>query len=109
MPLTVVVPVVVPALVMLPVLAMVGALSVTTETPVLFSAMFVTVLAILVFAAKPGMWNLAKQMFAASVSPSLEQFLGMELLVGPQLSQTDDHAEGRTAFGEKRKPRFTGR
>ena len=52
---------------------------------------------------------MAKQMFAASVSPSLEQFLELELLVGPQLSQTDDHAEGRTAFGEKRKPRFTGR
>ena len=28
---------------------------------------------------------MAKQMFAASVSPSLEQFLEMELLVGPQL------------------------
>jgi 2-(1,2-epoxy-1,2-dihydrophenyl)acetyl-CoA isomerase len=62
------------------------------------------------YAEGPGLaLAMAKQMFAASVSPSLEQFLEMELLVGPQLSQTDDHAEGRTAFGEKRKPRFTGR
>jgi len=52
---------------------------------------------------------MAKQMFAASVSPSLEQFLEMELLVGPQLSQTSDHAEGTAAFKEKRKPQFTGR
>jgi 2-(1,2-epoxy-1,2-dihydrophenyl)acetyl-CoA isomerase len=52
---------------------------------------------------------MAKQLFAASVSPSLEQYLEMELLVGPQLSQTSDHAEGTAAFMEKRKPRFTGR
>jgi 2-(1,2-epoxy-1,2-dihydrophenyl)acetyl-CoA isomerase len=62
------------------------------------------------YADGPGLaLAMAKQMFAASVSPSLEQFLEMELLVGPQLSQTADHAEGRAAFGEKRKPRFTGR
>jgi 2-(1,2-epoxy-1,2-dihydrophenyl)acetyl-CoA isomerase len=61
------------------------------------------------FAEGPGLaLAMAKQMFAASVSPSLAQFLEMELLVGPQLSQTDDHAEGRSAFGEKRKPRFSG-
>ncbi len=52
---------------------------------------------------------MAKQLFAASVSPRLEDFLAQELLVGPQLLQTADHAEGRTAFQEKRKPRFTGR
>jgi 2-(1,2-epoxy-1,2-dihydrophenyl)acetyl-CoA isomerase len=52
---------------------------------------------------------MAKQMFAASVAPSLEQFLEMELLVGPQLSQTGDHAEGTAAFKEKRKPVFKGR
>lgn len=52
---------------------------------------------------------MAKQLFAASVAPSLAQFLEMELLVGPQLSQTADHAEGRAAFQEKRKPRFSGR
>ena len=62
------------------------------------------------YAEGPGLaLAMAKQMFAASVSPSLEQFLELELLVGPQLSQTEDHAEGRAAFGQKRKPRFTGR
>lgn len=62
------------------------------------------------YAQGPGLaLAMAKQMFAASVAPSLEQFLEMELLVGPQLSQTADHAEGRAAFQEKRKPRFTGR
>lgn len=52
---------------------------------------------------------MAKQLFAASVAPSLAQFLEVELLVGPQLSQTADHAEGRAAFGDKRPPRFNGR
>lgn len=62
------------------------------------------------YAEGPGLaLAMAKQMFAASVAPSLEQFLELELLVGPQLSQTTDHAEGRAAFAEKRKPKFTGR
>lgn len=52
--------------------------------------------------------TMAKQLFAHSVSPTLEQFLEMELLVGPQLSQTHDHAEGRAAFKERRMPQFTG-
>src|SRR5207244_13017807 len=41
--------------------------------------------------------GMAKQLFAACVTPSLEQFLEMELLVGPQLTQTSDHAEGTEA------------
>lgn len=52
---------------------------------------------------------MAKQLFAASVAPTLDQFLQAELLVGPQLLQTADHAEGKAAFQEKRQPRFTGR
>lgn len=62
------------------------------------------------YAEGPGLaLALAKQMFAASVSPSLEQFLEIELLMQPQLTQTRDHAEGRAAFKEKRKPVFDGR
>ncbi|ADV01011.1 enoyl-CoA hydratase [Alicycliphilus denitrificans] len=61
------------------------------------------------YAQGPGLaLTMAKQLFAHSIAPTLEQFLEMELLVGPQLSQTRDHAEGRTAFKEKRKPQFTG-
>lgn len=51
---------------------------------------------------------MAKQLFGAAVAPTLAAFLEQELLVGPQLTQTADHAEGRAAFQEKRKPRFTG-
>jgi 2-(1,2-epoxy-1,2-dihydrophenyl)acetyl-CoA isomerase len=52
---------------------------------------------------------MAKQMFASSVTPSLQQFLEIELLVQPALMQTSDHAEGTASFMEKRAPRFTGR
>jgi 2-(1,2-epoxy-1,2-dihydrophenyl)acetyl-CoA isomerase len=52
---------------------------------------------------------MAKQMFASSVAPSLEQFLEIELLVQPALMQSSDHAEGTASFKEKREPRFTGR
>jgi 2-(1,2-epoxy-1,2-dihydrophenyl)acetyl-CoA isomerase len=52
---------------------------------------------------------MAKQMFAACASPSLDQFLELEVLVQSQLMQTRDHAEGAAAFKEKRKPVFGGR
>jgi 2-(1,2-epoxy-1,2-dihydrophenyl)acetyl-CoA isomerase len=62
------------------------------------------------YAEGPGLaLAMAKQMFAASVSPSLEQFLETELLIQPQLMQTRDHAEGTAAFKDKRKPVFEGR
>ncbi len=52
---------------------------------------------------------MAKRMFDASVSPSLDQFLDTELLIQPQLKETHDHVEGRKAFMEKRPARFLGR
>lgn len=63
-----------------------------------------------VYAQGPGFaLALTKQMFAASVTPSLDQFLEQEKLMQPQLLQTHDHAEGTAAFRDKRKPVFTGR
>lgn len=53
--------------------------------------------------------TMAKQMFAASMAPSLEQFLDTEILMQPQLTQTSDYAEGTNAFKEKRKAVFVGR
>lgn len=52
---------------------------------------------------------MAKQMFAASMAPSLDQYLDMEILMQAQLTQTRDHAEGTNAFKEKRKAVFVGR
>ena len=53
--------------------------------------------------------GLSKKLFNISDGPSLEDYLEMESMVQPQLNQTTDHAEGVTAFKEKRKPKFTGR
>jgi 2-(1,2-epoxy-1,2-dihydrophenyl)acetyl-CoA isomerase len=52
---------------------------------------------------------MAKRMFEAASAPGLDQFLETELLIQPQLKETQDHAEGRRAFMEKRPPVFTGR
>jgi 2-(1,2-epoxy-1,2-dihydrophenyl)acetyl-CoA isomerase len=53
--------------------------------------------------------GMAKQMFAACVSPSLDQYLEMELLVQPQLMMSQDHLEATAAFKDKRAPAFSGR
>jgi 2-(1,2-epoxy-1,2-dihydrophenyl)acetyl-CoA isomerase len=53
--------------------------------------------------------GMAKQMFAACVSPSLDQYLDMELLVQPQLMMSQDHLEATAAFKDKRAPAFSGR
>ncbi len=52
---------------------------------------------------------MAKRMFEASSAPGLDQFLETELLIQPQLKLSNDHAEGKRAFLEKREPRFVGR
>ncbi|MGH7054381.1 MAG: enoyl-CoA hydratase/isomerase family protein [Stellaceae bacterium] len=52
--------------------------------------------------------GLAKMLCHAAGAPSLDDYLAIESLVQPQLHQTADNAEGRAAFREKRRPRFTG-
>jgi 2-(1,2-epoxy-1,2-dihydrophenyl)acetyl-CoA isomerase len=53
--------------------------------------------------------GLAKKLFHMATSVSLEDYLDMESLVQPQLSHMRDHQEGKAAFREKRKPKFSGR
>jgi 2-(1,2-epoxy-1,2-dihydrophenyl)acetyl-CoA isomerase len=53
--------------------------------------------------------GLAKKLFHAAVAPSLDQYLEIESFVQPQLHHTQDNAEGRAAFREKRRPNFIGR
>ena len=53
--------------------------------------------------------GLAKMLCNAAAAPSLDDYFTIESLVQPQLHQTADNAEGRAAFREKRKPKFTGR
>jgi 2-(1,2-epoxy-1,2-dihydrophenyl)acetyl-CoA isomerase len=52
---------------------------------------------------------LAKKMFQAMASPSLEQLLEMETLASGIARLTHDHKEGVAAFKEKRPPRFLGK
>ncbi len=55
------------------------------------------------------MLGLAKKLFHMAPSMSLDDYLEMEAMVQPQLNRTQDHAEGKAAFRERRKPRFIGR
>jgi 2-(1,2-epoxy-1,2-dihydrophenyl)acetyl-CoA isomerase len=52
---------------------------------------------------------LAKRMFHAMYSPTLEQLLELENLAVCGARITHDHKEGVAAFKEKRKPKFEGR
>lgn len=53
--------------------------------------------------------GVAKKMFQAMYTPSLEALLEMETLSQSLARLTDDHREGVAAFREKRKPKFVGR
>lgn len=53
--------------------------------------------------------TLAKRMFQAMYTPTLEQLLEMEILAVCGARLTHDHKEGVAAFREKRKPKFLGK
>jgi len=52
--------------------------------------------------------GLAKKMFAATCSPSLETVLEIESYAAGVARSSNDHREGVMAFREKRKPLFSG-
>lgn len=51
----------------------------------------------------------AKRLINHAEDASLDASLGMEADLQELAGRTEDHAEGVTAFGEKREPRFVGR
>lgn len=60
-------------------------------------------------AAGPGIsLGLAKRQADFAATMSFDQFLDAEHMMQPIASRTEDHAEGVTAFKEKRKPEFRG-
>jgi 2-(1,2-epoxy-1,2-dihydrophenyl)acetyl-CoA isomerase len=52
---------------------------------------------------------LMKQAVSAGEHHSLEQQLALEAALQSRAAETEDFQEGRSAFLEKRNPRFTGR
>ncbi|WP_158541570.1 enoyl-CoA hydratase/isomerase family protein [Pelagibacterium lacus] len=53
--------------------------------------------------------GMARRLFEAAVSTSLDDFLELEAFTQSQLNQSEDYKEAVRAFLEKRKPQFHGR
>jgi 2-(1,2-epoxy-1,2-dihydrophenyl)acetyl-CoA isomerase len=51
----------------------------------------------------------AKRMFRAAGTQSFEQALSAEADAQPMIAQSEDYAEGRAAFADRRPPQFKGR
>ena len=51
----------------------------------------------------------AKRMFRSAATQSFEQALAAEADIQPMVAQSEDYAEGRAAFAERRPPQFKGR
>ncbi len=54
-------------------------------------------------------YQLTKRLFHVSDATTLDEYLEAELLIQPQLMESEDHQEGLAAFRAKRKPDFKGR
>lgn len=54
-------------------------------------------------------YQLTKRLFRVSDAATLDEFLEAELLIQPQLMESEDHQEGLAAFKSRRRPDFKGR
>jgi len=54
-------------------------------------------------------YQLTKRLFRVSDASTLDEYLEAELLIQPQLMESEDHQEGLAAFKARRKPDFRGR